>query len=87
MVNLADGFEIWTERYRSSSMVIRRGYICRVVSIRDREVVAGRTDSQRHAKYIICIESVRMENISDVEKKALAGLSALMNVKTTQEII
>ena len=68
-------------------MVTRRGYICRVVSIRDREVGAGRTACQRHAKYIICVESVRMENISDVENKAWAGLSALMNVKTTQDII
>lgn len=87
MVNVADEFEIWTENYRSSSMVTRRGSICRVVSIKDRGVLAGRPDSQRHAKYIICVESVRMENISDMENKALAGLSALMNVKTTREII
>lgn len=50
MVNSADGFQIWTEKYMSSSMVIQRGYTCRVVSIRDRDVLAGRTDSQRHAK-------------------------------------
>lgn len=50
MVNSADGFQIWTEKYMSSSMVTQRGYTCRVVSIRDRDVLAGRTDSQRHAK-------------------------------------
>lgn len=87
MVNLADGFEIWTEKSTSSSMVTRRGYTCRVVSMRDRGVSAGGTNRQRHAKQTICVESVRMETISDVENKALAGLSALMSVKITQQII
>lgn len=39
MVNVAGGPENWTEKHMDSSTVTRSGYICSVVSIRDREEI------------------------------------------------